>query len=133
MHHWSNVYLALFCNLQFLWIVSVLEQNLNDLSNDTLDSPLVDSRVLDSGSTRSMDDVGGELLTLNRQSDQCDVTMLEKVVDVKPKINEIVIVNESVACELPEDIIALLHAYNEAKAMEWDESDVKILEMNEDV
>jgi len=80
-----------------------------------------------------MDDVGGELLTLNRQSDQCDVTMLEKVVDVKPKINEIVIVNESVACELPEDIIALLHAYNEAKAMEWDESDVKILEMNEDV
>jgi len=101
-----------------------------------LEKSLVEnSRVQDSGRTHSMtfDDVRSQPLTVHGEHDQSDVTMTEKIADVKPKISEIIIVNESNACELPEDTIALRYHYNEAKAMECDQSDVTILGRNEDV
>jgi len=106
---------------------------LSDLSNETLDNSLVNSRGQESGNTCSIENVCSEARTVHRQSDQSDVTILEKNEDVKPKIGEIVIVHESVACELPEDIIALRHHYNEARALECNQSDVTILEKNEDI
>jgi len=120
---------ALFSNLQVLFILFVLERNLNNISNGMLDNSLVNSRVQDTGSTCSVDDIRSQLLTVHSEHDQSDVTMFEKIADVKPNISEIV--NESVAGELPEDIIALRHHYNEASTMECDQSDVTILEKNE--
>jgi len=108
--------LLLFCNLQFLLIVFVLVQLLSDLSNDTFDNSLVNSRVQESGNICSTENVCSEVQTVHSQSDQSDVTILEKSEDVKSKISEIIKVNESDVCELPEDIIALRNNYNEAWA-----------------
>jgi len=106
---------------------------LSNLSNDALGNSLVNSQGQESGNTCSMENVCIEVQTLHCQSDQSDVTILEKNEDIKPTISEIVIVNESVACELPEDTIALRHHYTETRAMECDLSDITILVKNEDI
>jgi len=123
--------LLLFCKLQFLLIVFVLVRLHSDLSNETLDNSLANSRMQESGNTCSMENVCSEVQTVHSQSDQSDVTMLGKNEDVKSKNSELIIVNESVACELPEDIISLRHHYNET--MECDKSDVTILLKNEGI
>jgi len=128
-----NDILLLFCNLQFLLFVFVLELLLNDLGNEAIDNSLINSGGQESSNTCSMENVCSETRTVHSQSDRSDVTILEKNEDVKPTISEILIVHESDACELPEDIIALRNHYNEARAMEYDRSDVTILEKNENI
>jgi len=102
--------------VQFHLIVSVLVRLLSDLSNNTLDNSLVNSRGQESSNTRSMENICSEVQTVHSQSDQSDVKILEKNDDVKPTMSEIAIVHESDACELPEDIIALRYHYDEARA-----------------
>jgi len=128
-----NDILLLFCNLQFLLFVFVLELLLNDLGKEAIDNSLINSGGQESSNTCSMENVCSETRTVHSQSDRSDVTILEKNEDVKPTISEILIVHESDACELPEDIIALRNHYNEARAMEYYRSVVTILEKNENI
>jgi len=96
----------------------VLERYLNDHSNQTLDGSLVDSQMHENGMTHSMENICSEPLTVHSQSDQSDVTTLEKNEEVKLEVTGIVPENNGDHCELPiedikHNITTMLHDHHE--------------------
>jgi len=112
--------LLLFCNLQFLLIVSVLVRLLSDLSNEMLDNSLVNSRGQENGNTCSMENVCSEVQTVQSQSDHYDVTIIDNDIDIKPEVKEIFLnIDRDLCKSLPagmkQEITATFQNHNESK------------------
>jgi len=112
--------------------VLLAERNFNNicLNNDALDNSLVNSRGQESCNTCSMENVCSEVQTVHSQSDQSDVTILEKN-DFNPEICEIVDSIEGNASELirvaiKQDNIATCFTYSEGHTVKCDQSGVMI-------
>jgi len=70
-----------------------------------LGKSLVSCQVSESYNTRSMENVCSEVQTVHSQSDHSDVLILEKNVDIKLEVKEIVFNNDHDPCKsLPADI-----------------------------